>query len=300
MGGRKGKNVRNHIWILNGIICDVLSSKKKHPVDLQLFDYRQCFDSLWLDECLSDLFNSGVRDDKLALLHNINSHVKIAIKTPVGKTETEDIYNVITQGDVFGPLLCSNLVDKIGKECILGDKYLYSYKGIVDVPPLGMVDDLVCVSECGPEAVMMNSYVNAQTNLKKLQFGPEKCKQLHVGKEGQKCQSLTVEKWIEIEVQNDESDKAEIVDKWDGNITMAETEEEKYLGDIISVDGRNIKNVKARVAKGKGIIRKIITLLDGIPFGRHFFEVGIMLRNSLHVSSVLFNCEASMVQFDKS
>ena len=69
--------------------------------------------------------------------------------------------------------LCSNLVDTIGKECILGDKYLYSYKGIVDVPPLGMVDDLVCVSECGPEAVMMNSYVNAQTNLKKLQFGPE-------------------------------------------------------------------------------------------------------------------------------
>ena len=99
--------------------------------------------------------------------------MKIAIKTPVGKTETEDIYNVITQGGVFGPLLCSNLVDKIGKECILGDKYLYSYKGIVDVPPLGMVDDLVCVSECGPDAVMMNSYVNAQTNLKKLQFGPK-------------------------------------------------------------------------------------------------------------------------------
>ena len=67
---------------------------------------------------------------------------------------------------------------------------------------------------------MMNSYVNAQTNLKKLQFGPEKCKQLHVGKEGQKCQSLTVEKWIEFEVQNDELDKVEIVDKWDGNITI--------------------------------------------------------------------------------
>ena len=81
---------------------------------------------------------------------------------------------------------------------------------------------------------------------------------------------------------------------------MAETEVEKYLGGIISVDGRKIKYVKARVAKGKGIIRKIITLLVGIPFGRHFFEVGIMLRNSLHVSSVLFNCEASMVQFDKS
>ena len=33
VGGRKGKNVRNHIWILNGIISDVLSTKKKIPID---------------------------------------------------------------------------------------------------------------------------------------------------------------------------------------------------------------------------------------------------------------------------
>ena len=38
VGARKRKNIRNHIWVVNGIICDVLSSKKKHPVDLQIFD----------------------------------------------------------------------------------------------------------------------------------------------------------------------------------------------------------------------------------------------------------------------
>ena len=38
VGGRKGKSVPNHIWILNGIICDVLSRKKNTPVDLQIFD----------------------------------------------------------------------------------------------------------------------------------------------------------------------------------------------------------------------------------------------------------------------
>ena len=98
VGGRRGKNVRNHVWIVNGIICDVLSSKKKHPVDIGIFDYRQCFDSLWLQECLSDIYSSGVRDDKLALLFNINTHVKVAVKTPVGKSRRGDIFNVITQG----------------------------------------------------------------------------------------------------------------------------------------------------------------------------------------------------------
>ena len=29
VGGRKGKNIRNHIWVVNGIICDILSTKKK-------------------------------------------------------------------------------------------------------------------------------------------------------------------------------------------------------------------------------------------------------------------------------
>ena len=40
VGARKGKSVRNHIWVLNGIICDILSSKKKLPIDIGIYDYR--------------------------------------------------------------------------------------------------------------------------------------------------------------------------------------------------------------------------------------------------------------------
>ena len=46
----------------------------------------------------------------------------------------------------------------------------------------------------------------------------------------------------------------EIDDICEGYEIMEEKMEEKYLGDVISTDGRNIKNVKARVAKGKGIV----------------------------------------------
>ena len=50
-------------------------------------------------------------------------------------------------------------------------------------------------------------------------------------------------------------------DHFIGEETMEEKNEEKYLGDIISNDGRNIKNIKARVSKGKGINSKILTML---------------------------------------
>ena len=72
---------------------------------------------------------------------------------------------------------------------------------------------------------------------------------------------------------------------------MEEKEDERYLGDVISKDGRNIKNIQARVNKGTGIVRKILTFLDGIPFGKYHFEAGVILRNSLLVSSMLFNSE---------
>jgi hypothetical protein len=97
IGARKGKNIRNHIWVVNGIICDVLSTKKKKPIDIQIFDYKQCFDGLWLEECLNDFYDGGFENEKLALLYNVNRNVKIAVKTPVGKTERGTIRNVITQ-----------------------------------------------------------------------------------------------------------------------------------------------------------------------------------------------------------
>ena len=118
VGSRKGKNIRNHIWVVNSIITDTLSTKKKKPVDIQIYDYKQCFDSLWLEECLNDMYEGGLKDNKSNLLHIANSLVNIAVRTPVGKTESGDIENVVIQGDVFGPMLCSKQVDMFGKECL--------------------------------------------------------------------------------------------------------------------------------------------------------------------------------------
>ena len=136
IGGRKRKNIRTHIWVINGIITDVLSTKKKNPVDILIFDYKQCFDSLWLQECLNDMFSAGLNDDKFKLLYNINAQVKMAVKTPVGMTDRVDIRNVITQGDVFGPILCSKQVDTFGQECLEQHKYTYLFKGEVEIPPV--------------------------------------------------------------------------------------------------------------------------------------------------------------------
>ena len=70
---------------------------------------------------------------------------------------------------------------------------------------------------------------------------------------------------------------------------MEEKCEEKYLGDIISNDGKNTKNMKAKQNKGQGMVNEIMAILEDIWYGKYNFEVAVLLRNALLVSSMLCN-----------
>ena len=52
--GRRNKNIRNHVFIINGIINEVINGKGE-AIDIEIIDYRQCFDSMWLSESINDL-----------------------------------------------------------------------------------------------------------------------------------------------------------------------------------------------------------------------------------------------------
>jgi hypothetical protein len=66
MGARKMKGCRNNIFIINGIIHDVMSSKKKSPVVLRIYDYKQMFDAIDLEQALTDIYDFGLNDDNLS------------------------------------------------------------------------------------------------------------------------------------------------------------------------------------------------------------------------------------------
>ena len=80
VGARKKKNIQNHIFVINGIINEAIKNKK--DIDIQILDYRQCFDGMWLDECINDLYEAGITDDSLALIYEANKNNQVAVKTP--------------------------------------------------------------------------------------------------------------------------------------------------------------------------------------------------------------------------
>ena len=114
IGGRKGKNVRDHLFVINGKIQDTLSSVKMRPINLIVADFQLCFDGLSLPLTCKDLFDSGCKDDKLSLLYEINKTSNVAVKTSLGLTDQFQIQDNVLQGDVFGNILASNQIDKFG------------------------------------------------------------------------------------------------------------------------------------------------------------------------------------------
>ena len=181
MGGRKEKGCRNNLFMINGIIHDVTKTTTK-PVLLQIYDYKQMFDSIDLSQAISDVYEMGLNDDNLKLIYEANKEIFMAVNTPYGITDREIIENSVLQGETLGSLLASVQVDSIAQECEkLG--YGYKYKNTLKVGILGLVDDTIAITEAGHKAQVMNTFLNTKTAEKNLQFGVNKCRTILVGED---------------------------------------------------------------------------------------------------------------------
>jgi hypothetical protein len=112
--------------------------------------------------------------------------------------------------------------------------------------------------------------LNAQIELKKLSFhtkdakGKSKCHVLHVGRNSDLCPTLLVH-----------------------GTNMSHVSEDTYLGDVISNDGRNTKNINSRIGKGLGKINDIMNMLEKVSLGHEYFKIALLLRESIFLNSIL-------------
>ena len=102
--------------------------------------------------------------------------------TSDGLSDRQTVENIVLQGDTWGSILASNQVDMIGKESMEAGHF-YLYKNILPVGFLGLVDDIVGITEAGFKAQELNAFINVKTAEKTLQFGPSKCKSMLIGKQ---------------------------------------------------------------------------------------------------------------------
>ena len=188
-------------------------------------------------------------------------------KIKKGTTDRVSISNVIMQGTVWGSLCCTSTIDQVGKQAYSNPDALCKYNG-VPTPPLSMVDSILTVTNV-TKAAEINTLVNTFIEHKKLKLSHDKCFRIHIGKGHSNCPELKVH-----------------------NLQMKESDQEKYLGDMIDKSGTNDATINNRKSKGEGIVAEILSIISEIPLGPHKTEVALKLREAMLINGILFNSEA--------
>ena len=147
VGGRKSRNIRDHIFVLRSVINEVKNGEGG-DIEIQGIDISKCFDEMNYEETHNDLWDVSPKDDKFPLIAKLDEILNAKVNTPVGLTEEFVLERLVLQGSVFAPLKCSVQVETFSNDCINENNgsYLYLYKNCILIPPLSMVDDVLTVN----------------------------------------------------------------------------------------------------------------------------------------------------------
>ena len=201
------------------------------------------------------------------LLENINA--KVAVKTQEMISKRVLIQHIIMQGSIWGSLCCVVLMDKLGKFIYDKPELLYKYKGMVGTPPLQMVDDIMGIQRCNDKSLQLNTTINTFVNIEKLRLSKKKSHNIHIGAKKLQCPPLNI-----------------------NGSQMQNSEQEKYLGDILDKKGTCRPNIENRKLKGYSITSSILAIVNEIPLGHWRVKAGLSLRQAMLINGILFNSEA--------
>ena len=134
------------------------------------------------------------------------------------------IPEVAAQGGTWGPMLCSNTIDTVGKFSRASGQF-YLYKNIARDIPLAMVDGLLSVRTCGFQSIETNVTINTMIEIKKKystidqrRIKKSKCHFMHLDKRSVCCPGMKVH-----------------------GVKADRVTEAVYLGDTIRDDGKMIQ-----------------------------------------------------------
>ena len=93
----------------------------KKPTYVMFTDAEKCFDKLWLDDGVYELWRCGTDVRDCMMIKKLNEKAEVIVRTPVGNTKPFTLENIVRQGTVYGPQICIASMDKInliGKDIV--------------------------------------------------------------------------------------------------------------------------------------------------------------------------------------
>ena len=82
VGNQSGRAIRDHTFVTHAVVNE--ARIKGIQLDIQFTDIKQCFDSIWLEDAINDLYLSGVQSRNLNLLFEGNRSTDMCVETGLG------------------------------------------------------------------------------------------------------------------------------------------------------------------------------------------------------------------------
>ena len=236
------------------------------PLYVVLYDYSQCFDALWLEDCLLSLWKLGVQNEILSLIRELNKQCSIVVKTPAGRTNEFAVNNIVQQGSVCGGILCSSSTGEVANEIKAGGAQI----GTSTVKALTYVDDIATVNTLTDDVYYSHDRVKWFSDKKRLGLSVGKCIILPINLR-----------------------KSDVVPRlYIDNTEVAVQKVAPYLGDQFNDKGTNTDLIQERVNKGKSCIVNSMALCSDITMGIHAVETLLLMYQSLFLPVILYNAQA--------
>ena len=263
-GGQENRSTADQTFLVRAAIDHCKYMNK--PLFLTLYDYSQCFDSLWLTDCLVSMMDIGVEKEIVSILKTLNETCNIVVKTPAGMTQEFKMNSIVQQGSVSGGALC---VASTAEICLeeLGKGYQI---GTAILKALAFVDDIATLNKNHQDTYQSHERVKWFSDKKRLLLNALKCLLLCINlKTSDVVPRLTI-----------------------GDTPLKVVELAQYLGDIFNATGTNEDLVEDRVKKGKACTICAMSLCAEVTMGIYLIQTLLLLYRSVFLQVVLYNSQA--------
>ena len=257
-GGKKGVAPIDHTLVM----LEMIKRNKYLGCDTYLvfIDMKKCFDKLWLEDGVIELWRGGMDEVDARMILEMNRRARAIIETPYGNTKEIILNKVCKQGTVFAVVIGCKVMERVNG---IGERAVTCFGPRLRIESLTYVDDIAgggkketietTVSNCG----VLEEKKKASVNL-------EKSKWMKIGK------GETAE--IKTEVK-------------DGK--LGEVKEYKHLGTWINNKGDSKTNIQKRKNKGEGAYKKINEMTLPSRVGKQEIPLKLTVLNRLSTNSIV-------------
>ena len=267
-GGQRKASTYDHLFLLRAIIDQ--SKKDKKPTYLTFYDVSKAYDNANNDDMLAIVWEKGLRGKSWRILRNLCKDLSAAVKTRFGPTRDFNMEIGGRQGSRITGRLFSKLMDTLSEELQPTGMGYHLANNLLIVVLLWVDDVLTCaVGEEEQEQILRK--VDEFARKHRLQWGQSKCNVMKIGVHERSQENKT---W------------------YLGTMPIEETTTYKYLGDIVSNDGKNTKNIEARKTKTQTTTINVNSIASTEVLRKIETSVLLELHEKITIPGLLANAES--------